>query len=114
MLETRPDDLSDAEPSPAEVSAAISGLSESQKRQVLIRVLRSVQLRQSLGSLTVAIREGGLPSVAEGLEIKVENGGFVKGGNVPLGGAEAVEAFVNGVRRTVKEEKQNDDSMETD
>lgn len=40
------------------------------------------------------------------------NGGLVKGGSVPLGGGEAVEAFVSGVRATVREEK-DEDVMDT-
>jgi 26S proteasome regulatory subunit N13 len=108
LLETSPKDLSGTEPTPAALASAIASLSESQKRSILTRVLRSAQLRQSLGSLTAAIREGGLPSVAEGLQIKVANGGLVRGGSVPLGGGEAVEAFVTGVRKTVKEEGDGD------
>ena len=80
-----------------------------------MRVVRSPQLHQSLGSLTVAIRDGGLPSVAEALQVKVDNGGYIRGGAMPLGGGDAVEAFVEGVRKTVKEEegKGGNDTMDT-
>ena len=44
--------------------------------------------------------------IGEALGLKVENGGSVKGGSVPLGGGEAVEAFVEGVRRGVGETKE--------
>lgn len=83
-------------------------MSVEQKRDLLERVLRSPQLSQSLGSLTVAIRDGGLPMIGEALGVKVENGGKVKGGSVPLGGGQAVEAFLEGVRRTVKEEERKE------
>ncbi len=102
--------------SAAVVQAAIDALSVPQKKDILARVLRSPQLHQSLASLTVALRDGGLPSVSESLSIKVENGGFVRGGAVPLGGGEAVEAFLEGVRRAVvqEEEKKGDEgTMDT-
>jgi 26S proteasome regulatory subunit N13 len=93
-----------AEPSMEAVDAAIHALSPQQKRALLERVIRSPQLHQSLGSLTAALRDGGLPMVAQALSLDVQNGGLVRGGNVPLGGGDAVEAFVEGVGRTVKKE----------
>jgi 26S proteasome regulatory subunit N13 len=84
------------------LEAAIRRLSLDQKRKLLTKVLRSPQFHQALGSLTMALRDGGLPSVAEALGIKVENGGYMRGGAVPLGGGEAVEAFVSGVKQTLK------------
>ncbi|OQN98860.1 hypothetical protein B0A48_15206 [Cryoendolithus antarcticus] len=93
--------------SAADASAAIDALSTEQKREILVRVLRSPQLQQSLGSLTVALRDGGLPIVSEALGLKVKNGGNVRHASVPLGGGEAVEAFVDGVRTTVEEEKKS-------
>lgn len=68
-------------------------------------MLRSPQLLQSLQSLTIALRDGGLPMIGEALGLRVENGGVVKGGSVPLGGGRAVKAFVEGVKRTVEEEE---------
>ena len=63
----------------------------------------------------MALRDGGLPSVSDALKIKVENGGFMRRGGIPLGGGEAVEAFLNGIRATVEEEiKKEDGNMETD
>ena len=97
---------SDPNPTPAAGQAAIEALSLDQKKDILKRVLRSPQLHQSLGSLTVALRDGGLPMIGEALGLKVENGGLIKGGNMPLGGGDAVEAFVDGVKKTVEEEKE--------
>jgi len=96
--------------------AAIQALSIDQKKDVLKRVLRSPQLHQSLGSLTVALRDGGLPTVSEALKIKVANGGYIKHGGMPLGAGEAVEAFLEGVKSTVQEEKAkgDDGNMDTD
>jgi len=55
--------------------------------------------------MTVALRDGGLPIIAEALNIDVENGGLIRGGSVPMGGGEAVEAFLEGVKKGVEEEK---------
>ncbi|KAH7035300.1 proteasome complex subunit Rpn13 ubiquitin receptor-domain-containing protein [Microdochium trichocladiopsis] len=93
------------EPTPAAIEAAKQAMSLGQKKALLQKVFRSPQFHQSLSSLTMAIRDGGLPSIADALQIKVENGGYVRRGQVPLGGGEAVEAFVEGVKRTVEEEK---------
>ena len=68
----------------------------------------------------MALRDGGLPSIAGAIGVKLENGGLVKGGNVPLGGSQAVEAFVEGVKKGVEEEEKEKgeeaggDKMETD
>ncbi|KAH9823673.1 ARM 1-domain-containing protein [Teratosphaeria destructans] len=96
---------SDPNPSTAAGQAAIEALSLGQKKNILKRALRSPQFHQSLGSLTVALRDGGLPMIGEALGLKVENGGVIRGGSVPLGGGEAVKAFVEGVKRTVEEEE---------
>jgi len=93
------------EPNAGTTEAALEALSLDQKKAILKRVLRSPQFHQSLGSLTFALRDGGLPSIADALGIKVANGGLVKGGSIPLGGGDAVEAFVEGVRKTVEDEK---------
>ncbi|KAJ8058268.1 hypothetical protein OCU04_012463 [Sclerotinia nivalis] len=91
-----------AEPTSQTAAAAIEALSLDQKKSVLKRVVRSPQFHQSLGSLTMAIRDGGLPSIADALGVKLENNGLVKGGSVPLGGGDAVETFVEGVRKSVE------------
>jgi 26S proteasome regulatory subunit N13 len=94
-----------AEPTAETTAAGISALSLDQKKTILRRVLRSPQFHQSLGSLTMAIRDGGLPSIADALGVQLQNGGLVRGGSVPLGGGDAVEAFISGVKKTVEEKK---------
>lgn len=83
---------------------AIEALSTDQKKAIIKRIFHSPQLQQSLGSLTVALRDGGLPMIGDALGLDVEHGGSIRGGVMPLGGGEAVEAFVNGVKRTVEKE----------
>ena len=87
-------------------------LTLDKKKDILRRVLRSPQFTQSLASLTIALRDGGLPSLSEALDIPVKNGGYMRRGGVPLGGGEAVETFLEGVKDAVKEEK-DDDQMDT-
>ncbi|KAI1779983.1 proteasome complex subunit Rpn13 ubiquitin receptor-domain-containing protein [Hypoxylon cercidicola] len=91
-----------AEPTAAAIQAAKEAMSLGQKKALLEKVLRSPQFHQSLASLTMAIRDGGLPSIADALSIKVENGGYLRGSQMPLGGGDAVEAFVEGVKKTVQ------------
>ncbi|KAF2435153.1 hypothetical protein EJ08DRAFT_581033 [Tothia fuscella] len=122
LAQESPDDFSEntspTELSPESAQAAIDALSMTQKKDVLTTVFRSPQLHQSLGSLTMALRDGGLPMVAESLGIKVEGGGFVRGSGMPLGEGEAVKAFLEGVKRTVEEEEGEgggeEGKMETD
>ncbi|OJJ49744.1 hypothetical protein ASPZODRAFT_58550 [Penicilliopsis zonata CBS 506.65] len=105
----------DATETNAELAEAImQSLDISQKKDILRRVLRSPQFTQSLASLTVALREGGLPSISEALKVPVANGGFMRHGGVPLGGGDAVEAFVEGVRAQVKGQDADEHHMETD
>lgn len=80
-------------------------MSTDQKKDIIKRIFHSPQLQQSLGSLTVALRDGGLPMIGDALGLDVEHGGSIRGGTMPLGGGEAVEAFVNGVKRTVEKEE---------
>lgn len=97
-----------ADPSGASSVAAqgaLEALSTDQKRDIIKRVFHSPQLQQSLGSLTVALRDGGLPMIGDALGLKVENGGSMRGSVMPLGGGEAVEAFIAGVKTTVEEEE---------
>jgi len=93
------------EPNAGTTAAAMEALSLGQKKSILKRVLRSPQFHQSLGSMTMALRDGGLPSIAEALGIELENGGLVRGGSVPLGGGDAVQAFVKGMKKTVQDER---------
>ncbi|KAI1437547.1 proteasome complex subunit Rpn13 ubiquitin receptor-domain-containing protein [Xylaria sp. CBS 124048] len=94
---------STAEPPADMVEAAKAAMSLSEKKTLIETVLRSPQFHQSLASLTMALRDGGLPTVSEALSIKVENGGYMRGSQMPLGGGEAVEAFVEGVKKKVQE-----------
>lgn len=107
ILATGSSDITDGknEPSADAVEAAKASLSLEDKRSLLKKVLRSPQFNQALGSLTMALRDGGLPTIAEALGVKVQNGGYLQGGGMPMGGGHAVEAFVDGVKKTVKEEK---------
>ena len=116
LLAQEADDPSSADPGPETTHAALETLSLDQKKEILARVLHSPQFHQSLGSLTVALRDGGLPSISEALGIPVRNGGFMRRGAMPLGGGEAVEAFVEGVKRRVEEEedKQRVDDVQMD
>ena len=61
-------------------------------------------MHQSLGSLTVALQDGGLPMIGEALGVNVENGGLIRGGSMPVGGGEAVEKFLEGVKRGVEKQ----------
>ncbi|EEH08315.1 conserved hypothetical protein [Histoplasma capsulatum G186AR] len=103
------------EPGSEAAKSAMQTLTLEQKRDILRRVLRSPQFTQSLGSLTVALRDGGLPSISDALKIPVANNGFMRHGGVPLGGGDAVRAFLEGVKRHVEEaSKSGQDKMETD
>lgn len=111
LLAQEIDDIAEVDPTSDTAQAAIEALDQDGKKDILKRVLRSPQMRQSLGSLTVALRDGGLPNVSQALKIDVENGGYMRGGAMPLGGGDAVKAFVEGVKKTV--EKESTDAMDT-
>ncbi|EXJ92638.1 hypothetical protein A1O3_01190 [Capronia epimyces CBS 606.96] len=110
------DDMSALNTDHVSVEAAEQALSLDQKKDILRRVLRSPQLSQSLSSLTIALRDGGLPSISEALNIPVRHGGYMRRGGVPLGGGEAVEVFLEGVKEQLNQEKDTDagDRMETE
>ncbi|KJR84778.1 uncharacterized protein SPSK_09835 [Sporothrix schenckii 1099-18] len=91
------------EPTAETAAAAKAAMSMAEKKSLLEKVLRSPQFSQSLASLSMAIRDGGLPSIADALAIPVKNQGFLTGGAMPMGGAEAVEAFVEGVKSAVED-----------
>lgn len=94
--------------------SAPRSLNLQQKRDLVKRVLRSPQFTQSLASLTFALRDGGLPSIGEALNVPLQNGGYMRRGGVPLGGGEAVEAFLNGVRDLTKDNNDDgDEQMDT-
>lgn len=94
--------------------SSVPVLNLTQKKDLIKKVLRSPQFSQSLASLTFALRDGGLPSIAEALNVPLPNGGYMRRGGVPLGGGEAVEAFLNGVKDLVEEGKEDDENMKTD
>ena len=104
LLAQDADEVSSANPDQETVQALLMSMSKEQKMSILRKVFRSPQFHQSLGSLTLALRDGGLPTIAEALRVKVANDGYAERSGVPLGGGEAVEAFVNGVRSSVEDE----------
>lgn len=106
------DNVTEIDPESEEAKAVIESMDEDDKKDVLKRVFTSPQFRQSLGSLTVALRDGGLPNVSSALDIEVENGGFIRGGAMPIGGGDAIKAFVEGVKKTVENEE-DDEDMDT-
>ena len=110
LLSQEADDLSSVDPNPETAKAAIEALNLEQKRDLLKKVLRSPQFAQSLGSLTAALRDGGVPGISEALKVPVENGGFNKDSGLPLGGGEAIEAFLKGIKAYM--EKRDDDEEE--
>ncbi|KAL7815325.1 proteasome complex subunit Rpn13 ubiquitin receptor domain-containing protein [Trichoderma aethiopicum] len=94
-----------ADPTAAQIQAANEALSFEKKQALLKKVLRSPQFHQALGTLTMALRDGGLPSIADALQVKVENDGYLQPG-IPMGGGYAVKAFIDGVKKTVKDSRQ--------
>lgn len=118
LLAQEVDDIGSVDPNSETAQAAMETLSLDQKKDILRKVLRSPQFQQSLSSLTHAIRDGGLPSISDALGVPVENGGYIKrGGGFPLGGGDAVEAFLNGVKGAVvkeKKDKEEQGKMDTD
>lgn len=100
LLEHQVEDLPDIEPDEETVRASVQALDIDQQRDIVKRVLRSPQFSQGLQSLTSALRDGGLPSVAEALGVAVANGGYTgPDRRVPLSGGDAVEAFLEGVKK---------------
>lgn len=93
---------------PSTAQEALAALSETEKRKLLERVLRSPQFSQALSSITSAIRDGGLPSVAEALGVKLgESGGYVPGTGEAVNGGEAIEVFLDGVKRGAEKDAGN-------
>jgi 26S proteasome regulatory subunit N13 len=108
--------LSNPNSNPEDKQAAQAALTKARK-DMLRRVLRSPQFSQSLASLTVALREGGLPIISETIGIPVRNGGYLRHGGVPMGGGEAVEAFMEGVKNDIQDQLSKDgeaDQMDQD
>lgn len=98
------DSTGSMDPTPETVKAAMETLSLDQKKDILRKLLRSPQFSQSLSSLTVALSDGGLPSIGDALGIPIENSGFMRSGGVPIGGGDAIKAFLDGVRGAVEKE----------
>ena len=92
-------------PDPETVEAVTMSLTTEQKKGIITKVLRSPQFTQNLASLTAALRDGGLPMISDALGIKVAEGGYMPGGTVPLGGGEAIEAFLEGFTKAAKDEE---------
>lgn len=116
LSQQRAQEVSTAEPNSETTKAALEAMSLEQKKEILRKVLRSPQFAQSLESLTTALREGGLPTISDALRIPVPNGGLIPGGSMPLGGGDAVAAFVKGFKNAAESEKESMDpeNMETD
>jgi|TARA_R110002003_G_scaffold96_9_gene7440 hypothetical protein len=114
LLEAEVEDVEQIDPNSETARMAMQTLENGEKIDVLKRILRAPQLRAALGSLTEALKTGALPTVAQGLKIDVEHGGFMRGGAMPLGGGEAVKAFLEGVKRTVEKEDEEDDDDDDD
>lgn len=93
-----------ADPTADQIKIANESLSPEKKQALLKKVLRSPQFNQALGTLTMAIRDGGLPSIADALNVKVENEGYLQPG-IPMGGGYAVKAFIDGVKKTVQDSR---------
>lgn len=108
LLSQEGDNTGSIDPTPETVKAAMEALSLNQKKDILRKVLRSPQFSQSLSSLTVAFRDGGLPSIGDALGIPIENGGFMRNGGVPIGGGDAVKAFLDGVKAAVEKEAKSE------
>ncbi|OAL54430.1 hypothetical protein IQ07DRAFT_558529 [Pyrenochaeta sp. DS3sAY3a] len=113
LLEAEVEDVDQIDPNSETAQMAMQSLDQEQKIDVLQRILRAPQLRAALGSLTEALRTGALPTVSQALKIDVENGGYTRGGAMPLGGGDAIKAFLEGVKKTVEKEKEGDDDMDT-
>jgi hypothetical protein len=113
LLEAEVEDVDQIDPNSETAQMAIQTLGRDEKIEVLGRILRAPQLRAALGSLTEALRTGALPTVSQALKIDVENGGYMRGGGMPLGGGDAVKAFLEGVKKTVEKEKKGGDEMDT-
>jgi len=104
-LEHQVDDFSDAQADEDVARASAQALEPQQQSSILKRVLRSPQLAQALVSLTAALRDGGLSSVSDALGVEVADGGYTqRGSGIPLSGGAAVEAFLEGIKKSVEKD----------
>ncbi|KAI1664838.1 26s proteasome complex ubiquitin receptor protein [Pyrenophora tritici-repentis] len=113
LLEAEVEDVDQIDPNSETAQMAMQTLSREEKVEVLGRILRAPQLRAALGSLTEALRTGALPTVSQALKIDVENGGYMRGAGMPLGGDDAIRVFLEGVKKTVEKDKKGGDEMDT-
>lgn len=79
---------------------------ESQKKDIVRRVLQSPQFMQSCLSLSVALRDGALRGVADSLQVPLRPGEEAV--------ADQIEAFVKGIKRGVEEEAEKEVGMDID
>lgn len=100
-----PSDIPEAD-DPEAVQALVEALEPGQQRSILRRVYQSPQFSQACTSLTSALRDGGLPGVADALSVQVEQGGYLnRASAIPLTGGNAVDAFLNGIKKEVTEKQ---------
>lgn len=93
------------EPSAEAVTKAKESLSLEDKKTLVKKILRSPQFHQGLVAISKALYDGGLPGVSDALGVEVENGGYMKNMPMPLGGGQALEAFVDGMKNTVQKQR---------
>jgi len=77
----------------------------AQKKEVIRKVLHSPQFSQSLVSLSVALRDGGLRGISDSLGVRLASG---EEGT----GSDQVTIFVEAIKR--EEEKKEDSNMDID
>lgn len=111
LIEAEVEDIDQIDPNGEEAQMVVQTMGQAEKRDVIQGIVRAPQLRAALGSLTEALKSGALPTVAQALNIDVEHGGYMRGGAMPLGGGDAVKAFLEGVKRTV-ENGDEDENMD--
>lgn len=114
LLEAEVDDVDQIDPNSDTAQMVVQSLDLDQKKDVLKRILRAPQLRGALSSLTEALKTGALPTVSQALKLDVENGGYMRGGAMPLGGHDAVKAFMDGVKKTVENEDEEEEEEDDD
>ena len=81
--------------------SVIQQLSSIKKQEILCRVLRSPQLCQSLDSLSLALRRGGLLTVSEALGIELNDELNLDTGKA-LERISAIDIFLDGIKRSVE------------
>ncbi|PWW76599.1 adhesion regulating molecule [Tuber magnatum] len=77
----------------------------AQKKEVIRKVLHSPQFSQSLVSLSVALRDGGMRGISDSLGVRLDPG-------EEGAGSDSVTTFVEAIKR--EEEKKEDSNMDID